>query len=415
MGIINKFLLSEEPDSWFYRFAGAGPSKTGINVNEHSAMKMTAVFASIRILSETLASMPIITYRERDPGNKKSGKDRVTDFHLYDVLKNAPNKEMPAFNFKETLMSHGVSSGNCYSHITRSRRGEVLSLEILPWTETDVQRNQTNYNLEYWTNDRGKRIRLPPEEVFHVPSLGWDGIRGYSPIRMAMEAIGLGLAAEQFGAEFFGSGYHMSGIITYPGSLKGEKLKEYRENLKETYSGLGKSHKILTLEDGSKFDKVSIPLEEAQFIETRRFQIEEIARLYRIPPHMLQDLERSTNNNIEQQSLEFVMYTMLPWFTRWEQMINFRLLTKEERRQGFHAEFLLLALLRGDSKARAQMLHLMRQDGVVSADEWREFENMNPQEGNCGSTYFINGNMLPTDIAAAQQPRQPKINMEGGE
>lgn len=417
MGIIaNKvfknFNLPEEAPEWFSNFIG-GTSKTGLTVNEQTAMRMTAVFAANRILSETHASMPIVIYKERDPGNKTSGKDRATDFHLYDILKNAPNPEMPAFLFKETMMSHGVSSGNCYSHITRSRRGEILSLQILPWTETDIQRNPSTYRLEYWTNDRGKRIKLDPQEVFHVPSLGFDGVKGYSPIKMAMEAVGLGLAAEQFGAEFFGTGYHLNGIITYPGKLQGDKLKQYREDLRETYSGLGKRSKLMTLEDGSKFQSVNIPLQEAQFIETRRFQIEEIARIYRIPPHMLQDLQRSTNNNIEHQSLEFLKYTMLPWFTRWEQMINFKLLTKEERREGYHAEFLINALLRGDSKARADMLHLMRQDGVINADEWRELENMNPQEGGQGKYYLVNGNMISPETASKQQPKQ--TNNNGGD
>lgn len=406
MGLV-KFLLSQDPDEALFTKLGVNvASKTGLTVNERTAMRLTSVYACIRVLSETLASMPIILYRDRKRGDKSSGKDRAVDHPLYDILHNAPNEEMPAFNFKETLMSHVCSSGNGYAQVIRSRGGTVLSLELLPWTEMDVKRNYETKKIEYWTNDRGKQVKLDPDEVFHIPGLGFDGIKGYSPIRMSMEAVGLGLAAEQFGAEFFGRGSHFSGVITYPGKLQGEKLKDYKENLRETYAGLGKTHQLMTLEDGSTFTPVKIPLQEAQFIEVRKFQIEEIARMYRVPMHLLQNLDRSTNNNIEHQSLEFVMYTMLPWFTRWEQYMNFKLLPKQEREKGYFAEFLINNLLRGDAKSRAYMLHLMRQDGVINADQWRELENMNPQEDGQGKHYLINGNMISVDTAAKQPPRQ---------
>lgn len=410
MGVIGKFLaeafpLSGEPPGWLYRWLGAGPSKTGLSVNEHSAMRLTAVFACIRVLSETLASMPIILYRDREIGNKSSGKDRAVDHPLYDILKFAPNKEMPSMILKETMMGHVASSGNCYAQIQRNRRGQVISLNMLPWTVTDVGRNPQTWEIEYTTNDRGKLVTLPTSEVFHIPGLGFDGIKGYSPIRMAMEAVALGLAAEQFGAAFFGNGASPSGIIEYPGKLDDKQLQRFKESVREGYAGLGNAKKLMVLEEGLKFHQVTVPPNEAQFIETRKFQIEEIARIYRVPMHLLQNLDRSTNNNIEHQSLEFVMYTMLPWFTRWEQMINFKLLTPEERRQGYFAEFLINALLRGDTVARAQMLHLMRQDGVINGDEWRELENMNPQEGGQGKHYLVNGNMMSVETAAAQKPK----------
>lgn len=400
------FNLSGAPPGWFQNWVGGGPSRTGVYVNEETAKKFSAVFACIRVLSETLASMPIIVYRDRKVGDKSSGKDRAVDHPLYDILHNAPNKEMPAFMLKETLMNHICSSGNCYTQIQRNRRGNVLSLNILPWNVTDVRRNIETWELEYWTNDRGKSIKLNPDEVFHIPGLGFDGIRGYSPIKMAMEAIGLGLAAEEFGANFFSNGANAGGVVEYEGKMSDPAKEQFRKSFMEKYGGLGKSNSVLFLENGSKYTKVAIPNNEAQFLETRRFQKEEIASIYRVPLHLIQDLERSTNNNIEHQSLEFVMYTMLPWFTRWEQFINFKLLSKEERQQGYFAGFLMNALLRGDTAARAQMLHLMRQDGVINADQWRELENMNPQENGQGKHYLINGNMISVDTAAKQPPRQ---------
>ncbi len=347
--------------------------------------------------------MPIILYRDRKSGDKSSGKDRAVDHPLYDILKTAPNKEIPSMYLKETMMGHICSSGNGYSQIQRNRRGEVISLNLLPWTVTDVKRNVSTYEIEYTTNDRGKSIKLDPSEILHIPGLGFDGVKGYSPIRMAMEAIGLGMAAEEFGATFFGNGAHAGGIVEYEDRMSPDAKDTFRKAFNEKY---GKSNSVLFLENGSKFTKVAIPNNEAQFLETRRFQKEEIASIYRVPLHLIQDLERSTNNNIEHQSLEFVMYTMLPWFTRWEQFINFKLLTKEERQKGYFAEFLINALLRGDTAARAQMLHLMRQDGVINADQWRELENMNPQEDGQGKHYLINGNMISVDTAAKQPPRQ---------
>lgn len=414
MGLIKNlksFSLSQEPDPWVYKLGGGSISKTGVTVNEETAMKFSAVFACIRVLSETLASVPIIVYKDRAPGIKNSGKDRAVDHPLYDLLHNAPNDEMPAYTFKETMMGHTTSSGNCYAQIIRNRRGNPIILNPLPWTAVSPERNNDTGKIEYKTNDRGKSIVLNADEVFHIPGIGFDGIKGYSPIRMAMEAIGLGLAAEAFGANFFANGASVSGIAEYPGKLSDEAYERFKEDVTTTYTGLGNAKKVMFLEEGLKFHQVTIPPNEAQFLETRRFQKEEIASIYRVPLHLIQDLSKSTNNNIEHQSLEFVMYTMLPWFTRWEQFINFKLFSREERRKGYFAEFLINTLLRGDSKARAEMLHLMRQDGVLSADEWRELENMNPQEGSTGKLYFINGNMISTEIAAKQQPK----NVKGGE
>lgn len=410
MGLIKNmknFLLSGEPDQWLYTMLGwNATSKSGVTINEQTAMKFTVVFACVRVLSETLASMPIILYRDKEPGNKSSGKDRAVDHPLYDILKTAPNEEMPSMILKETLMSHIVTSGNCFAQIRRTRRGQIYDLNILPWTDVEVKRDYTSGSIEYTVNDRGKPEKVNPKDIFHIPGLGFDGVQGYSPIKMAMEAIGLGLAAEEFGARFFSNGATSSGIAEYDGKMSEKAFIRFKESFNETYAGLGNTKKVMFLEQGAKYHQLTIPPNEAQFLETRRFQKEEIASIYRVPLHLIQDLTRSTNNNIEHQSLEFVMYTMLPWFTRWEQFINFKLLSREERRQGYFAEFLINALLRGDTKARAQMLHLMRQDGVISADEWRELENMNPQEDGYGKYYFINGNMVPTRTAANQKPKQ---------
>ena len=407
MGLIKNMasqFLAQESERWFMDlFTSGRQSKAGTVVNEHTALKFTAVFACQRVLAETLASVPAITYRDRKKGDKSSGKERAVDHPLYDILKVAANEEMPSYTLKETMMHHCAGSGNGYSYIRRNRRGELIGLDLLPWNQIEPLRNKDTCKLEYKTNDRGKLVTLPFDQVFHIPGLGFDGVKGYSPVKMAMEAIGLGLAAEEFGANFFSNGANAGGVVEYEGKMADGAKQEFRRAFHEKYGGLSRSGGVLFLENGSKYTRVAIPNDEAQFLETRRFQTEEIARIYRVPLHLIQDLQKSTNNNIEQQSLEFVMYTMLPWFTRWEQYANFKLLTKKDRQEGYFVEFLLLTLLRGDSNARAQMFNMMRQNGVLNADEWRELENMNPIDGGQGKHYFVNGNMTPVEVAASKQ------------
>lgn len=401
--IRNSYSLSDfdrDISKYFYGW----PSKTGVNVNEQTAMTYTAVFSCIRVLSETLASLPLYIYKKRANG----GKDKATDHPLYDLLLTAPNNEMPSMAFRETLMAHICTSGNCYAFINANRRGQVAELYPVNWMQITPQRNSDTLRLEYKFYDRGKEEIIPSEKVLHIPGLGFDGIKGYSPIHMAMEAVGLGLAAESFGAAFYGNGVNSGGVLEHPNALSDKAYNRLKESLKEEHGGLDNAFNPLILEEGMKFNKITIPPNEAQFLETRRFQLEEIARIYRVPLHLVGNLEKATFSNIEQQALEFIQFTMLPWFSRWEQYINFKLLTKQERQQGYFAEFYINELLRGDAASRSQYLHLMRQDGVINADEWREMEGMNPQEGNQGKTYFMNGNMVSEENADKQMPKQSK-------
>lgn len=377
---------------------GGRKALAGVRVNEDSALRYTAVYACIRVLSETLASLPLHVYQKRPSGN---GKDRATDHPLYEILHDVPNEEMPSLTWRETAMGHILTSGNCYSEITTNRRGETTRLYPIPWTQMRPARNRQTRKIEYELTDRGKTEIIPVEKMLHIPGLGFDGIMGYSPIRMAMEAIGLGLAAESFGARFFGSGTHLGGVVEHPAIMKDEAYNRLKKSLKEEYQGLQKAHGLIILEDGAKLTKLGIPPEEAQFLETRKFQRSEIAGIYRVPPHMIADLEKATFSNIEHQSLEFLMYTMRPWIYRWEQYMNWKLFTPAERKKYF-AEFAVTALLRGDTKSQAEALNMARQNGVVNADEWREMIGMNPQEGGTGKVYLVNGNMISIEKAASQ-------------
>lgn len=378
---------------------GSRNSLAGVRVNEESALKYTAVYACVRVLSETLASLPLHIYQKRLTG----GKDRAVDHPLYEILHFSPNEEMPSVTWRETMMGHILTCGNCYSEKTYNGRGNVIRLYPIPWTQIRPVRNKNTRVIEYELTDRSKTEIMPAEKILHIPGLGFDGIVGYSPIRMAMEAIGLGLAAESFGARFFGKGTHLGGIIEHPEGMSDQAYERLKKSFEEEYQGLQNSHGTIILEEGAKFTKLGIPPEEAQFLETRKFQRSEIAGIYRVPPHMIADLERATFSNIEHMSLEFLMYTMRPWIYRWEQYLNWKLLTPLERQLGFFAEFAVTALLRGDTKSQAEALNMARQNGVVNADEWREMIGMNPQPGGTGKVYLVNGNMISTETAARQQ------------
>ena len=246
---------------------------------------------------------------------------------------------------------------------------------------------------------KGSSVILKPSDVLHIPGLGFDGLVGYSPIAMAKNAIGMAIACEEFGAKFFANGAAPSGVLEHPGTIKDPS--RVREAWQSQFGGSSNSGKVAVLEEGMKYTPISISPEQAQFLETRKFQINEIARIFRVPPHMVGDLEKSSFSNIEQQSLEFVKYTLDPWVIRWEQSIMRSLLTPEEKKT-YYAKFNLDGLLRGDYQSRMNGYAIGRQNGWMSANDIRELENLDriPEEEG-GDLYLINGNMLPMKNAGA--------------
>lgn len=301
--------LSNNSHSFF-----VGQSSSGKRVNEKTAMTMSAVYSCVRVLSETLASLPLHVYENTEVGSKKA-----TQHSLYNLLHNEPNSEMTSFIFRETLMTHLLLWGNAYAQIIRNGKGEVLGLYPLMPDKMSVDRDEDNRIYYQYLTSSGERVTLSSQDVLHIPGLGFDGLVGYSPIAMAKNAIGMSIAAEEYGAKFFSNGATPSGILEHPGTVK--NAESLRESWTRGFSG-NNSHKVAILEEGMKYTPISISPNEAQFLETRKFQINEIARIFRIPPHMVGDLEKSSFSNIEQQSLEFVKYTLDPWVIRFEQAFN---------------------------------------------------------------------------------------------
>ncbi len=368
-----------------------GGTSSGKTVNERTAMQTSAVYACVRILAETIASLPLHTYRYTD-----RGKEKTLNHPLYYLLHNEPNPEMTSFVFRETLMSHLLLWGNAYAQIIRDGRGQILALYPLLPDKMTVDRLATGEIIYQYRTDRGE-CPLRHENVLHIPGLGFDGLIGYSPIAMAKNAIGMAIATEEYGASFFANGANPGGVLEHPGIVKDPV--RVRESWNSVYQGSGNAHRVAVLEEGMKFQSIGIPPEQAQFLETRKFQINEIARIFRIPPHMVGDLEKSSFSNIEQQSLEFVKYTLDPWVVRWEQAFNKSLLLPSEKSTHF-IKFNVDGLLRGDYASRMAGYATGRQNGWMSANDIRELDDLNriPAEDG-GDLYLVNGNMLPLSKA----------------
>ena len=390
------FKSRDKPQDRYY-FSGApflfGKSASGKVVDEYSALRCSAVYACIRILSESIAALPLHVYEYRD-----GGKIRVPKHPLYYLLHDAPNSEMTSFNYRETLMTQLLLHGNSYSQILRDGGGRVVGLYPLLSRRMTLEREDNGEIIYRYTPTPGENAHMTKAEqilfqrkdILHIPALGFDGLIGYSPIAMARNAIGVSIACEEFGAKFFENDARPSGILKHAGTIKNpDKL---RESWQSAFGG--ENHgKTAVLEEGIEYETISIPPDDAQFLETRKFQIAEIARIFRVPPHMLGDLERATYSNITQQSLEFVMYTLTPWLVRLEQNFNKALFTGSERGRYF-TKFSVEGFLRGDYESRTSGYQKALQSGWMSVNEVRELEDMNKISAEAGGNlYLVNGNM----------------------
>ena len=379
-----------------------GGTTSGKAVNERSSMQMTAVYACVRILAEAVAGLPLHLYRYGEGSNKI----KETTHPLYCLLHDEPNAEMTSFIFRETMMTHLLLWGNAYAQIIRNGRGEVAALYPLMPSIMQVDRDRNGKLFyQYTTNGentpalQGTSVILDPADVLHIPGLGFDGLVGYSPIAMAKNAIGMAIACEEFGAKFFANGAAPSGVLEHPGTIKDPA--RVKETWQGQFGGTSNAGKVAVLEEGMKYTPISITPEQAQFLETRKFQINEIARIFRVPPHMVGDLEKSSFSNIEQQSLEFVKYTLDPWVIRWEQSLSRALLRGSDKKNLFF-RFNVEGLLRGDYQSRMSGYATARQNGWMSANDIRSLEDMDQiSEKDGGNLFLINGNMLPLHRAGA--------------
>jgi len=384
-------------DYWYQPFQI--PTKAGVDIDETTALNYGAVWNAIQIISGTIGSLPLHLL-------KRTGKntEKMTSESLYDVLHSVANTEMTAMNYREAAGAHMVSWGNSYSEIVRSTVGDVV--ELWPITPNRVKPERKNGSMFYEVNvGAGKKVTLPRERILHIPGLGFDGLMGYSVLTKARESIALGMAAEEFGSRYFGDGTHPGTIVSHPGVLGPEQQKTLQKSLTGAYSGLGKSHKLMLLEDGMKMENIGFSPEDSQFLQTRAFQIPEISRWFNIDPSKLKDHSRSTFNNIEHLSIMHVVDCIRPWLVRIEQCYNMQLLTPEQRKVGLFLSHNVEGLLRGDTAARSEFYSKMFMIGAISINEIREKENLNPIDG--GDEHFVPLNMVPLSMAEEVMAPEP--------
>lgn len=389
MGIVSRLVerrssLSAPSDS-LREALGVMPTEAGVVVNERTAMQMIAVYSCIRVLGESIASLPLPVYERT--GSR--GRERATGHPLYELLHDAPNPEMNSFTYWETVVAHLSAWGNHYSEVVRAD-GLPAALWPLPPNQVQVRRNERG-DLEYVYNGGEKTFRK--DQIFAIPLLGFNGLQGFSPIGMARRGIGVGLAAEQYGARFFEADARPSLVLSHPGQLSDVARQNLERSWQEGYGGVSRSWRMKVLEEGMSISSVGIPPRDAQFLELRRFQVAEIARLYRVPPHLIADVERSTSwgTGIEQQNIGLVIYTLRPYLVRIERAIRQQLIPPSMRER-YYAEFLVDGLLRGDLTTRTQSYAVGRQWGWWSVNDIRAMENRNPVEG--GDVYLQPLNMI---------------------
>lgn len=375
-----------------------GNSESGVSVTKTSALQLSAVHACIKVLSEAIGTAPLMLYRQ-----KKDGKERDIKHPLYTILHDRPNLWMTPFEFKELLVGCICLRGNFYAEIIRNGGGQVE--ELIPLNPDRVMpflKDRKKLFMMY--TDSGEPIVKMPGEIFHVMGMSLDGVTGLNPIEYHRETIGDAIATRKHGSKLFSNGAMIGGVLKHPAHLSKEAQERLVEQFKKRYEGGDNAGKTLFLEEGMDYLKLGMTSQDAQFLETLKYQISDIARIFRVPPHMIGDLERATFSNIEQQSLEFVQYTILPWARRIEESIKRDLILKSSQ----YSEFLLDILMRADIKSRYDAYAVARNWGWMTANEIRARENMNPVDN--GDIYLQPLNMQPAgefDIEKARQNEPP--------
>lgn len=365
----------------------------GTTVTEEKALALSAVWRAVRLCTQDIASMPFLLYKREE-----RGKNRAISHPLYSLLHDRPNPEMSSYIYWETLQGHIELWGNHYSEIEFNNAGQAIALWPLMPDRTYPERR--NGEKVYHTRlPNGKTVTLPDANVFHVPGFGFDGLKGKSVIALARESLGYHLAVRDFGARFYGNGARAAGVLTHPEHIGPEATKNIRDDWERIHSGLENSHRVAILEEGVQYHQIQISPEDSQFLETQRFGVQDVARWFGVPLHMLMDNSMSPASNVEQASLDWVMHGIRPRAVRIEKAVNWDIVPQGQ----LFAEFLLAALLRGDNASRSAFYREMFNIGVMSQNDIREAENMNAIEN--GDTYFVPLNMVPVQFAL--QPPEP--------
>lgn len=400
MGLFDRILNRrslENPKHSLSSFFDVPSSHSGVPVTADNALEVSAVWAAVRVISGTMATLPLPTYRYTD-----SGREHARSHPLYRLLHTRPNPETTAFNFRETMQAHLLLYGNAFAEIERNGAG--LPVALWPIHPALVRVERRAGKRFYIVAAGTEEVVLSADAMLHVQGFSLDGSLGLFPVHIARHSIGLAKAVEAFGASFFAHGTAPSGVLEHPAALGPESAARLKENWARTQSGLSNAQRVVVLEEGMKWNPMGVPPEHAQFLESRKFSVSEVARVFGIPPHLIGDLERATFSNIEAQGIEFVKFCIEPWARRWEQTLNTALFSDDTH----YAEFNLEGLLRGDSASRAAFYSTLFSLGAISPNEIRQRENMNAVPG--GDQRFVPMNLqslesVPANAAAAEALR----------
>lgn len=382
-------------------FGASAASDAGPAVTPWTALNYSAVYAAVKIISESIGSLPLHLY-ERLPGG---GKRKAPEHPLYQLLHDSPNPEMGAMEWRSASMAHCLLWGNSYSEIVKNLSGQVVEI----WPMDPAQVRPTRLGDGALVYDLGGRAVLSRDAVLHVPGLSFDGVSGISPITQARQSIGLAMAIEKFGAGYFGRGARPGGVLTFPGQLSAEARTNLRRSFEDLHSGGANSHRVALLEQGLKWEAIGVPPEDSQFLQSRQFQILEICRWFNLPPHKLKDLANASYASLEQMNVEFLTDCLRPWLVRWEQHLARKLLSTEDRKK-FFVEHSVEGILRGDLQSRYTSYSIARNWGWMSVNEIRALENLNPVDG--GDVYLTPLNMSAAN-GPSPDPAAMMVSMQG--
>jgi HK97 family phage portal protein len=377
---------------------GAVPSASGQYVAPSNALQIASVYACVRVISETISTLPVHVYRRTD-----SGHELVRDHPAAKLLEQGPNDEMSRVDLFETLVGHVLLWGNGYAEVNRSVvDGSLVSIWPMRPDQTVPSRNSRSALVYQSVADDGTLVRRRADRVLHIRGLSFDGLLGYSPVTLARETLGMAKATEFYGARFFANDSRPGGVLQMDGQLSPDAIERLKVTWEAAHSNtMGNAHRVAVLENGLTWQSIGMPNDDAQWLETRKYTRSEIAGIYRVPAHMINDLDNATFSNIEQQSLDFSKFCITPWCVRIEESLNRTLFTDSERGR-FEVKFNLNGLERGDLTSRTQAYATARQNGWMTANEIRALEDMNPIEG--GDELLVNGNMVPLDQVDTPPP-----------
>lgn len=401
----------KSPNKWLINLIGGNETYSGENVDTETAMNIAAVYACIRILSNHVAMLPLQLYQE-----VRGKKKKIRDHPIARIIETRPNPYMTPFQFKQTMEAHRQLYGNAFAEIEWGKDGYPKALWVLnPLVTKIVMEKDSNGNLKRYlvqtTLVNGKVVYLPYSSVLHIRGLSTNGIVGKSPIDVARETIGIQIAGQKFTGKFYANGTMSSGVLKVPQSLKPEAKQVIRQEWEKFNNGIDNSHRVAILDAGLDYQSLGIKQCDAQYIETQKFSIAEIARIFNVPPHMLADLERATFSNIEQQSLEFVRDTLSPLLISWEQELQYQLFTEDEINvKRYYFKFNLNSLLRGDSTNRAAYYEKMINLGIYSINEVRELEDKDKIKN--GDKHYMSLNYIDIDLMNEYQKQKVKIKDE---